>query len=67
MRQMRDISLARGVIFFAWHSELQGRKIINCQDHGANNRKNRTYTLRKPIEQAAILLGIKKEEITLKQ
>ena len=67
LRQMRDIALAKGVIFFAWHSELQGRKIVNCQDQDAPDRKNRTYRLKNPITQASILLGIKSEEVTLKQ
>lgn len=67
IRQMRDIALAHGVIFYAWHSELQGRKIVNCQDQAAANRKDRTYVLRNPITQASILLGIKPEEVTLKQ
>ena len=62
-RQMRDIAVAKGIMFLAWHSELQGRKIVNCVDQAAANRENRTYRIRKPVEQAAILLGIKPEEV----
>ena len=63
VRQLRDNALNKGVIFFIWHSELQGLYYNGCSYAAIPSRDNRNYNLKKPIRQASILLGIPPEQV----
>jgi hypothetical protein len=67
IRSMIATAQQRGVITFIWSAALQGNHQVSPGNFiPYPDYTNRNYVLEKPIEQAAILLGIAPENIILK-
>ncbi len=65
VRKIRDEAMNRGIIFYIWHSDLQGLYYNGCAYKHVPHRNNRIYTLVKPIRFISILLGIRPEEVVI--
>lgn len=67
IRRMIDYSQERGIIFFMWQDTMQGLIQIgpNSSTVVDGEYANRNYRIRKPIDIASILLGIRPEEVEL--
>jgi len=66
VRALLEEAHSRNIIFYVWHSELQGLAQINRFWYSPiGSLRDRTYILKKPKEQIAILQGVSPDQVVI--